>query len=206
MHFETLLPVYGPWLIFAVVALESAGIPVPGETTLVAASLLAGTTHDLSIASVVLAAAAGAITGDNVGYWVGRALGRPLLKRYGRFIHIDEGRLRLGQYLFMRYGPAMVFFGRFIAVLRALAALLAGTSRMPWGRFLLFNAAGGICWASLFGFGTYLLGSRAHLLTGGFAGAIFVIAVVAAVLLVRRLRQEEERLQREADAAIVRDD
>jgi membrane protein DedA with SNARE-associated domain len=111
MSFEGLLPVYGPWLIFAVVGLESAGIPLPGETTLIAAAVLAGTAHELSIASVVLAAAA-AITGDNLGYWVGRRLGRPLLRRYGRYIHIDVERLRLGQYLFARYGAAALSSGR----------------------------------------------------------------------------------------------
>ena len=203
MPFEGLLRVYGPWLIFAVVALESAGIPVPGETTLIAAAVLAGTAHELSIASVVLAAAAGAITGDNLGYWVGRRLGRPLLRRYGRYIHIDEERLRLGQYLFARYGAAVVFFGRFIAVLRAFAALLAGANHMPWGRFFFFNAAGGICWASLFGFGAYLLGSRAHLLTSGIATVFLGIAMVVITVFVRWLRREEERLQCEANAAIA---
>jgi membrane protein DedA with SNARE-associated domain len=90
---------------------------------------------------VLSRAAAGAITGDNLGYWVGRRLGRALLRRYGRYIRIDEKRLRLGQYLFVRYGGAVVFFRRFLAVLGALAAVLAGANRMPWGRFFFFNAA-----------------------------------------------------------------
>ena len=183
MPFEGLLRVYGPWLIFAVVALESAGIPVPGETTLIAAAVLAGTAHELSIASVVLAAAAGAITGDNLGYWVGRRLGRPLLRRYGRYIHIDEERLRLGQYLFARYGAAVVFFGRFIAVLRAFAALLAGANHIA-----------------------YLLGSRAHLLTSGIATVFLGIAMVVITVFVRWLRREEERLQCEANAAIANEE
>ena len=138
----TLLPVYGPWLVFAVVAIESAGIPLPGEMTLIAATLLANKTEELSITTVVIAAAVGAIVGDNFGYWAGRRFGRPLLQRYGRKVHLDRRRLKLGEYLFRRYGSAMVFFGRFVALLRALAALLAGANRMPWGRFLVFKTHG----------------------------------------------------------------
>jgi len=90
----------------------------------------------------VVAAAAGGIVGDNFGYWAGRRFGRPLLQRYGRKVHLDRRRLKLGEYLFRRYGSAMVFFGRFVALLRALAALLAGANRMPWGRFLVFKTHG----------------------------------------------------------------
>ena len=86
----TLLPVYGPWLVFAVVAIESAGIPLPGEMTLIAAALLANKTEELSITTVVIAAAVGAIVGDNFGYWAGRRFGRPLLQRYGRKVHLDR--------------------------------------------------------------------------------------------------------------------
>jgi len=86
----TLLPAYGPWLVFAVVGLESAGVPLPGEMTLIAAALLANKTEELSITTVVIAAAVGAIVGDNFGYWAGRRFGRPLLQRYGRKIHLDR--------------------------------------------------------------------------------------------------------------------
>jgi len=93
---------------------------------------------------VIAAAASGAILGDNLGFWIGREGGYRLLRRYGRYIRLEERRLKLGQYLFMRHGGKVVFFGRFVAVLRAWAAFLAGTNRMRWPRFLLFNAAGGI--------------------------------------------------------------
>ena len=104
------------------------------------------------------AAAAGAIIGDNCGYWVGREFGFPLVYRYGRYVRLDERRLKLGQYLFLKHGGKIVFFGRFVAVLRAFAAFLAGVNRFNWEEFFLYNAAGGIVWASIFGFGGFWLG------------------------------------------------
>jgi len=149
----SLIPIYGPWIIFGIVALESAGVPLPGETVLIAAALLAATTGQISIVVVVLAAAAGAIVGDAMGYVVGRRLGLPFLRRYGRYIRLDEDRLLIGRYLFFQYGNAVVFFGRLIAVLRMFAALLAGAiacrqvgfSSSIW----LVESAGRVCSASV---------------------------------------------------------
>src|SRR5437870_1592193 len=161
-----LIQVHGPWIISVVVALESAGVPLPGETILVAAALLAAATNQIDIAVVVAAAAAGAIIGDGIGYTVGRHFGMPLLRKYGRYIRLDENRLLIGRYLFFRYGNAVVFFGRFIAVLRMFAALLAGANGMPAGRFFFFNITGGVCWACLFGFGTYVVGAEIYKISG----------------------------------------
>jgi membrane protein DedA with SNARE-associated domain len=158
----SLVQVHGPWIIFVVVALESAGVPLPGETILVAAALLAAATNQIDIAVVVAAAAAGAIVGDGIGYTIGRRFGMPLLRKYGRYIRLDENRLLIGRYLFFRYGSAVVFFGRFIAVLRMFAALLAGANSMPAGRFFFFNVTGGICWACLFGFGAHAVGTEIY--------------------------------------------
>jgi len=194
-----LLAVYGPWLVFTIIVLESAGLPLPGETTLIAAALLAGG-KQLDITTVLVAASAGAVLGDNLGYWVGRRFGRPLLMNYGHYIHIDADRLKLGEYLFRHYGAAVVFFGRFVAFLRAFAAVLAGTNRMPWGAFLLCNAAGGICWAALFGLAAYAFGSRVHMLAGR-AGVFFmVIAAAAGIGVWRLLRRYEAELLRRAKA------
>src|SRR6202171_2602 len=129
----SLIQLYGPWIIFGIVALESAGVPLPAETTLVAAALLAATTNQIDIAVVVAAAATGAIIGDGIGYAVGRRFGTPFLRKYGRYIRLDENRLLIGRYLFFRYGNAVVFFGRFVAVLRMFAALLGGANSMPAG-------------------------------------------------------------------------
>src|SRR5579864_5738584 len=141
-----LLAIFSYWAVLVFVAIESTGIPFPGETMLLAASIYAGTTHHLQIVFIIIAAAAGAILGDNLGYLVGREGGFRLLRRYGRFIRVDERKLKLGMYLFRRHGGKVVFFGRFVAVLRAWAAFLAGVNRMRWPRFLAFNAAGGILW------------------------------------------------------------
>src|SRR5436305_12847379 len=161
-----LLGTYGYWAVFVFIAIESTGIPFPGETMLLAAAIYAGTTHHLSIFLVIMAAAIGAILGDNLGFLLGRSGGYRLLHRYGRYIRLDERKLKLGQYLFMKHGGKVVFFGRFIAVLRAWAAFLAGTNQMMWPRFLLFNALGGSVWAILIGLGGYYLGDRVHRLSG----------------------------------------
>src|SRR5258705_1513629 len=149
---------YGYWAVLVLVGLESMGLPLPGETALITAAFSAGTSHELNIFGVVAAAAVGAVIGDNIGYEIGRLIGFPILRRYGPRIGLDERRLRLGQYLFRRYGGAIVFFGRFVALLRAFAALLAGANRMPWPRFLFFNAAGGVIWSSIFGIGGEFVG------------------------------------------------
>ncbi len=171
--------------VFLAVGIESIGIPFPGETTLIAAAAYAGGTHKLNIAFVIAAAAAGAIIGDNIGFWIGREFGFRLLLRYGRYIGITERRIKLGQYLFRRYGGEVVFFGRFVAVLRALAAFLAGTNRMSWPRFLIFNAAGGIVWSGLYGIGAYALGKQIHRLAGPVG---IVLGVIALILIVTGLR------------------
>src|SRR2546428_8628074 len=173
-----LLSTYGYWAVLIFVAIESSGIPFPGETMLLVAAIYAGTTHRLAIPLVIAAAALGAILGDNIGYWVGREGGYRLLRRYGHYLHIDERRVKLGQYLFRKHGGKVVFFGRFIAVLRAWAAFLAGTNRMPWPRFLLFNALGGIIWATLYGLGGYLLGDQIRRLTGPVGTTTIILAVV----------------------------
>jgi membrane protein DedA with SNARE-associated domain len=110
--------------VFGLIASESSGIPLPGETALVSAAIYAGNTHSLDIGFLILVAAAAAVVGDNLGFWVGRELGFRVLVRYGRYLGLDEARLKLGQYLFLRHGGKIVFLGRFVAVLRAFAAVL----------------------------------------------------------------------------------
>ena len=197
-----LLATYGYWAVLVFVAIESTGIPFPGETMLLIAAIYAGTTHRLSIPLVIVAAASGAILGDNIGFWIGREGGYRLLRRYGRYIRLDERKLKLGQYLFRKHGGKVVFFGRFVAVLRALAAFLAGTNRMSWQRFLLFNALGGIVWASLYGMGGYLLGNNIHRFTGPVGTITLVLAVLIILVSLVVLRRNEHRLEEEAERAL----
>src|SRR5437764_11738991 len=168
---------YGYLAVFVVVGVESIGVPVPGETMLIVASLYAGGTHKLSIVLIVLVAAAGAIVGDNIGYTVGRHGGWRLLRRYGHRVGVDERRLKLGRYLFLRHGGKVVFFGRFVGILRTYAAALAGANHMPFLRFFSFNASGGIVWASIYGFGHYY---AAHLLKK--LNTPFTIVAIAAAV------------------------
>jgi membrane protein DedA with SNARE-associated domain len=203
-HIHQLLATYGYWAVLVVVMLESAGIPVPGETILVSAAIYAGTTHHMHIGFVILAAAFGAIMGDNIGFWVGREFGRRILARYGSYIGLDERRLKLGQYLFDRHGGKIVFFGRFVAFLRAFAALLAGVNRFPPLRFFAFNAAGGVVWAGLFGFGGYILGETIHRIAGPIGWIGLACAAIAAVIGWRFFKMHEERLVAQAEAAANR--
>ena len=194
---------YGYFAITIILMMESAGIPMPGEATLVTASVYAGTRHALDIRLIILAAAAGAIIGDNIGFWVGRELGNAALSRWGHIIGLDERKRKLGQYLFARYGGAIVFFGRFVALLRALAAVLAGVNGLqPW-RFFLFNAAGGITWATIFGLGGYFLGESFTHLAGPFGWAILIIALVSAAWLWRYYKQHERQLLTEAERSMT---
>jgi membrane protein DedA with SNARE-associated domain len=124
------------------------------------------------------------------------------LKRYGRYIRLTENRLWLGQYLFHKHGPKVVFFGRFISVIRILAAFLAGVNRMRWRRFLVFNAAGGIIWSTIYGVAAFLLGEQLLRLSGKVDLALAIIGVAVIIAVIVFLRRNEERLQREADAAI----
>ena len=139
-----ILATYGYFAVFVVIMGESAGIPLPGETILVGAAVFASTGRGLDIGLVVLTAACAAILGDNLGFWVGRLWGERLLTRFGPKFGLDARKQKLGQYLFRRYGGTIVFCGRFVAVLRTYAALLAGINRLPALTFLGYNAAGGI--------------------------------------------------------------
>ncbi len=200
-HLHQFVAEYGYLAIFVLVALESAGVPMPGETALVSAAVLAGR-NELHIGLVIACAAAAAVVGDNAGYWVGREFGFPLIYRYGAAIHIDEGRLKVAQYLFQRHGGKIVFFGRFVAVLRAFAAFLAGVNHLPWPRFLLFNALGGIVWATVFGLGGYFLGLAFEHYARPVGFAVLIAALLGAVVASRFIAHHEKILRAEAEAAL----
>src|SRR6202795_4584793 len=138
-------------LLFVVVMIESFGIPLPGETALIAFGVLAAQGH-YSIASLIAVAAAGAIVGDNLGYWlIGRVGGRGLFRRWRWLRQYSDRVLPRAESLMARHGGKTVFFGRFVSILRYTVAWVAGLARMPWWRFLFWNAAGGIRWANVGG-------------------------------------------------------
>jgi membrane protein DedA with SNARE-associated domain len=190
---------YGYWVVFLAVALESTGIPFPGETTLVAASVYASTNHTLNIVLVIAAAAAGAILGDNAGYTVGKYGGFPVLQRLLRLLHVGEDKQVYTQRFFEKHGDKAVFFGRFLAVLRAWAAFLAGANHMRRRTFFIWNAAGGILWATIYGLLGYILGNNLPLLGRilkglGIFGFVALGAVIVALIVawyIRHRRQHE---------------
>jgi membrane protein DedA with SNARE-associated domain len=179
-----LLLAHGLFLLFVLIALESAGLPLPGETALIAAAILATPKQDhYSIVTVIAVAACAAVVGDNIGYWIGRTGGRRLIERWGPLRRYSERVLPPGERFFERHGGKTVFFGRFVAVLRVTAAWLAGITHMSWWRFFFWNAAGGIVWATGFGLLAYYFGKAAAdaISEYGFTGAAVVIVLAALV-------------------------
>jgi membrane protein DedA with SNARE-associated domain len=194
---EHLVSTIGLPLLFVLVLLESAGIPLPGETALVTASVIAAR-GKLNIVEVIVVASAAAILGDNGGYWVGRHWGRQLLTRWARLERFSQRVLPPSERFFAKHGDKTVFIGRFVAILRFTAAWMAGVAHMPWWRFLVFNAAGGICWATLVALLAYYLGRTAGeaLNQYGLLGAGALIGAIGIVLfgvhvLRRRVAPEE---------------
>jgi membrane protein DedA with SNARE-associated domain len=158
---------------------ESGGLPIPGETSLIAAAVLASQ-GKLQIGLVIPIAAAAAIVGDNIGYEIGRKGGRWLLERPGAFARQRQEVLRVGEPFFELHGPKAVFFGRFLLGLRIWASWLAGATRMRWRSFFVWNALGGICWATGIGLLAYFLGNSA----GGAVEAFGIYGLVAVLLAV----------------------
>ena len=178
-----LLESYGYVVLFLLVGLESLGIPLPGETALVTAAAFAASGR-LSIYRVVIIAAAAAILGDNGGYWIGRKGGLSLIRRYGRFLRVDEAKLRRAREFFDRHGGKTVFIGRFMALLRTWAAVLAGVGNMQYSTFMLYNALGGITWAVIFGALGYVFGRNLPMLQRYIGQASLALVLLAALIVV----------------------
>jgi membrane protein DedA with SNARE-associated domain len=192
-------------IMFALLTLESFGLPVPGETALIACSVLASQ-GSLSIVWVVVVGITAAIVGDNLGYWAAREGGRPLLQR-NRFTRAyAEKYLPKGEKFFARHGGKAVFIGRFVAVLRVTSAWTAGLSHMRWWRFLAWNAAGGVVWATGVSLVSYYLGdAAAHALGkyGLFAAGGIVLITAAGFFAVRWLERrvvEEDNSEAEGES------
>ncbi|HEU5416542.1 MAG TPA: DedA family protein [Streptosporangiaceae bacterium] len=201
MSISHLVASLGYWAVFLLVGSESLGIPVPGETALIVAGIYAGHTHRLSPWVIFAVASAAAIIGDNIGYWIGDKGGYRLARRYGRRVRLDERKLKIARYLFDQHGAKVVFFGRFVSVLRTYAAFLAGTSKMRWRRFLPANAAGGIVWAGIYTTASYLAGDALQRVSGVIDWILAGAAVLAIAGVVVILRRQASRLGDRAEAA-----
>lgn len=189
MNVDHLVANLGYGAVFLLVATESLGVPLPGETALIAAGVYAGHTHRLNPWAIFAVASAAAIVGDNIGFWIGHKGGYRLARRWGKKVRLDERKLKVGRYIFDRHGMAVVFFGRFVSVLRTYAAFLAGTSRMRWRRFLPANAAGGFVWAAIYTVVSYDVGTTFRRLSGTIdlvLGGVAVLVIVVVLFVVRR--------------------
>jgi membrane protein DedA with SNARE-associated domain len=207
---QNALQVAGYPAVVVFVMIESSGIPFPGETMLLLASFYAAVNGSLQIPLVIACAAFGAILGDNIGYYAGKTGGKALVERYGRYVFIKPEHLERAEKFFAKHGDKTVFFGRFVAVLRAWAAFLAGVNHMHWRTFFLYNAAGGIVWATLFGCLGYFAGRTlgsftlvehlASQITWIIAGIILVVvAVILFVYFTRRRKKPSEEAKEHTD-------
>jgi membrane protein DedA with SNARE-associated domain len=195
-HLRHLLDSYGYGLVGLVIFLESFGLPLPGESLLIAAAIYAATTHHMAIAIVVAIASVAATVGSMAGFAVGRWIGPARLSRYGRYVGLNENRARTATRLFKRHGAKVILVARFVAFLRSLAAILAGATEMPWLRFTVANAVGAVVWSAFYGVGAYWLGAEAERLATPAAiglGCVAAVVVVVSIVLVRR--QERSLLQ-----------
>jgi membrane protein DedA with SNARE-associated domain len=185
---------YGYWAVAGALLLENAGLPLPGETVLLLASLLAYTEQDLQLGWIVVVGTAAATAGDNLGYAIGHYGGRPLLERYRYIFHVDDVAVERGEKLFDRYGALTILFARFVFGLRVLAGPMAGVLRMPWKRFAVFNLLGAALWVTVISFVGYSFGRHWRLLMHFMKrfdialGAAFV--VIVAVLWWRSRKRE----------------
>jgi membrane protein DedA with SNARE-associated domain len=202
MHFiGHLIHAYGLLTVAAVVGLECIGFPLPGETALLAAAMYAGTKHDLNIVSIILTAAAAASIGRTIGYGIGYEF-HWLLLRYGNYVRMTEGRIKLGEYLFLRHGGKIVAVAQFVPVLRTLAGVFAGLNVMPWRHFLFTNVTGSLVWALTYGYAAYALGRQFERFQAPLVivfGLITVAALTVGAIFVHR---HESQLIAEAERAL----
>ncbi|MGH2502602.1 MAG: DedA family protein [Ktedonobacterales bacterium] len=207
---DHLILTYGYWVVLVAVSLESMGVPFPGESTLLAAAVYAGTGKPLAIAWVIAFAAAGAIIGDNIGFTIGWFGGYPLARRILRLLRVREDALDYARRFFARHGDKTVFLGRFFSLLRATVALLAGVNHMPRRTFFVWNGLGGSVWALLFGLLGYFLGRNIPLLDRvtsalGLAGLLAVVAFFGGLIVLWFIRRHrDEQAARAAIAAETR--
>jgi len=184
---------YGVWLVAGFIALETIGAPLPAEAALMAAAFFAARSHELNIWLLIAVGSLAAILGNAVGYWIGKRYGYQLLMRYGRRVGLTEGRIKIGQWLFLQYGGRFVFIARFLPFLRNMAAILAGTNAMAQPAFHLASCTAAIAWVTLYSLATYSLGAAFADLAAPVAavlGAVAILIILAVPTLVLRYEQD----------------
>jgi membrane-associated protein len=193
---------YGYWTLIVVLLLENAGLPVPGETTLLFASFLAWSEQELHLGYIILTGIIACTIGDNIGYWIGHRGGRPLLDRYQRLFHIRPKTIARGERLFARYGPATIFFARFLFGMRIIAGPLAGVLRMPWKKFALYNFLGATVWVSVIATVGFVFASQWDRLLGVMKNVnLIVVAVALLVVAWLWMRRRRHRAEDAAESA-----
>lgn len=197
-RFPHLLDHWGYAAVLVAILADSFGLPIPGEVMLLLAAVFAGSGHHLSLPLIIGAAVLGAVVGDNVTFTLGRHGGYSFLRRYGRRLHLGPERLRIGEYLFRRYGVAAVIVGRLIPVVHIWTAVLAGVSRMPRRFFVPANAAGALIWAAALGLTGYLVGRAAVRWGDVIAAAGIPLAIAIGLAVILLLRLNERRLYAQA--------
>jgi membrane protein DedA with SNARE-associated domain len=201
MNTTHLIDQYGYWAVFVFVAVESLGVPIPGETAVIAAGAYAGATHKLNPWWIFAVAALAAVLGNVAGYWIGAKGGFALARRYGPKVHLDERKLKVGRYVLDRQGEKVVFFGRFVSILRTYVAFLAGTLHMQWLKFFAATVAGAVVWSAVYTTASYRAASTIKRLSGvlDLALGLFAVAIVVVVFLL--VRQQVSKLGDKAEAA-----
>jgi len=197
-----LIHAYGLLVVAGCIGLEGVGLPLPGETSLIVASVIAGNNHGLNIVAVILTAAAASVVGRMLGYYIGRIYGYWLLLRYGCYWRINASRIKLGQYLFLRHGGKIIIVAQFIPILRAVAGVIAGANRMPWPYFLVTNIIGALLWAMFFGIAAYFLGRQIERVAGPMVIVVGLAAVVFIIVAFNFVRGHEAQLVAKAERAL----
>jgi membrane protein DedA with SNARE-associated domain len=197
-----LIHAYGLLVVAGCIGLEGIGLPLPGETSLIVAAAIAGNRHDLNIVEVILTAATASVVGRSIGYYIGREFGYWVLVRYGVYWRLNESRIKLGQYLFLRHGGKIIIVAQFIPILRAVAGILAGANRMPRAQFLAANIVGALIWAMFFGIAAYYLGREIEQVAGPMVLVLGLAAVIFIILAGNFIRGHEAQLEAEAEKTL----
>lgn len=203
--FLRLISSYGALFVGGIIALECTCIPVPGETVLLTASAYAGMARGPNIWSVFIAGIVGAVLGNLIAFWIGRHYGYKLLWRYGGYVRLNQSRLKIGQYLFLRHGGKFVLFARFVPLLRSIAGVLAGVNCMPRIRFVNSSVAGAVLWVGVDCTAAFFLGEELSRFTAWAGIALACLIVLAAVTIGLGWKRYEKLLQRRADQALPGD-